>query len=125
MNKDKDDIYKKVKSILSDNPDTDLNDAVQEAETSNKKKKKPKKPKLIEKKMTCSNFWCKGLFDVKYYVGESFSKICPTCTSFDTELSGGVESAEKQYDGPRHDGLAHEVEFHFSEYKHGKGFWNK
>jgi len=80
---------------------------------------------LIEGMRTCENFWCKSPYKVKYYESEGYPKECPKCIDFDTRLSGGVESGEKHYEGPRQDGMAHEVEFHFSKFKNGKGFWNK
>lgn len=82
-------------------------------------------PKLIETTKSCKNFWCKAQYNIKYYEGDDYSKECPKCVDFDTILSGGIESGEKHYDGPRQDGMAHEVEFHFSKFKSGKGFWNK
>ena len=88
-------------------------------------KKVTEPEKLIEGSKTCHNFWCKAPYKVKYFESEGYSKECPKCIDFDTILSGGIESGEKHYDGPRQDGMAHEVEFHFSKFKDGKGFWNK
>lgn len=56
---------------------------------------------------------------------QDIPKTCPKCRSFDNELSGGVSWQEKKYSGPRQDGKAHGVGFRFSEYRHGKGFWNR
>lgn len=106
--------------------DLDNLDVDKIADDYNKKTiKKSKEIKKIEKNKLCSNFWCKAWFTAKYYENESCPSVCPKCSSFDNELSDGVEGSEKTYDGPRHDGLAHEMEMKFSEYNQRGGFWKK
>ncbi len=120
---DKKEIQDKITKLLSDNPEMDVNDAINEI-VGDDDVENEEPPKLIEEKRLCNNFWCKSWFNAKYFEGDEFPKQCPKCVDFDTNLSGGIESGEKHYEGPRHDGLAHEVEFNFSKYKDGKGFWN-
>jgi len=126
----KSEIYERVTKLLDDDANLNVEDAVssmmsEEELIEENSVSKKEISELIEKTQTCSNFWCKSPFNVKFYKGESFSKICPKCNSFNYELSDGVESGEKHYEGSRQDGLAHEVSFHFSKYEKGKGFWNK
>jgi len=116
----------KITKLLEDEPSLNINDAITKImkEDGNDDTNRTSKI-LIEKKQTCSNFWCKASYNVKFYEGDNFPKTCPKCDSFAYELSDGIEHEEKHYDGPRHDGLAHQVDFHFSQYKNGRGFWNK
>jgi len=88
-------------------------------------------------KKVCSNPWCKAHF---YYTEDDMvevkndhriSKIdnvlrevqkiapseCPKCRSFATELSGGVEWKDKEYEGPRFDGTPHEFRYKVTNYK--------
>lgn len=124
---DKKEIYEKVTRLLEEDPNLNVDETIEsliaESKVSKEETKEP--PKLIIKKQTCSNFWCKAPFDVKFYEGDSFPKTCPKCDSFNYELSDGIEHEQRHYDGPRQDGLAHQVDFHFSKYKSGKGFWSK
>lgn len=118
-------IRERITRLLEDDPTLDVNSAISNIIDEEKVVGKKVERRWIEKKQTCSNFWCKSPFDVKFFEGDDFPKTCPKCDSFNYELSDGIESGEKHYDGPRQDGLAHEVDFHFSKYKDGKGFWNK
>lgn len=49
------------------------------------------------------------------------SKIDPTqckkCKSFNSDLSGGVEWKDKEYEGDRWDGQAHETKYKINRYK--------
>jgi hypothetical protein len=119
-------MHEKITRLLEDDPNLDVDEAIDKIVSESEVVEEQKEPpRLIKKKQTCKNFWCKSPFDVQFYEGEDFPKTCPKCDSFAYELSDGIESGEKQYEGPRQDGLAHEVEFHFSKYKQGKGFWNR
>lgn len=116
----------RITKLLEDEPTLDVNEAISRViKTDDIDKKTKNKPRLIEKKQTCSNFWCKAPFNVKFYEGDDFQKTCPKCDSFAYELSDGIEQEERTYEGPRQDGLPHQVDFHFSKYKQGKGFWDK
>lgn len=92
----------------------------------------------MEKMVTvCKNPWCKGHF---YYTEADMvelksdtrsSKIegildevkkfpptqCPKCRSFQTELSGGIEWKDKEYEGPRFDGTPHQMNYRVTNYK--------
>jgi hypothetical protein len=71
----------------------------------------------------CQSPWCKGRFT---YTDEDFVKneegvlvaprICPKCKSFDTELSGGVEWKNKEYEGSRFDGMPHQMKYKINKY---------
>ena len=123
---EKKEIYERVTKLLQEDPNLDVDEAIEELMSEDKEVEEVKEPaRLIEKKQTCTNFWCKSPFDVKFYEGDDFPKTCPKCDSFNYELSDGVDQEQRHYDGPRQDGLAHQVDFHFSKYKNGKGFWNK
>lgn len=122
---DKKEIREKITRLLEEDPTLDVNVAISEIVGNEDFSEEEVERKWIEKKQTCANFWCKSPFDVKFYEGDDFPKTCPKCDSFNYELSDGIESGERHYDGPRQDGMAHEVAFHFSKYKSGKGFWDK
>ena len=122
---DKNEIREKITRLLEEDPTLDVNEAIAEIVRDEEVVEEEVERRWIEKKQTCTNFWCKSPFDVKFYEGDDFPKTCPKCDSFNYELSDGIESGERHYDGPRQDGMAHEVDFHFSQYKNGKGFWNK
>ena len=88
-------------------------------------------------KTVCSNPWCKGHFfyteadmiEVKNDIRTSkidsvlnetqkvAPKECPKCRSFSTELSGGVEWKDKEYEGSRFDGAPHEFRYKVTNYK--------
>ena len=121
-------IQDKITNLLNNDESEsnfNLNDIIDNEIIEENKKEIDKPRELHVVNSICSNFWCKCPYEVRYYTGDDFPKTCPKCIDFDTTLSGGVESADKHYDGTRHDGMAHEVEFHFSTYKDNKGFWNK
>jgi hypothetical protein len=84
----------------------------------------------------CKNPWCKAIFrytedDMIEVKPEktisnlpSLNKpikiapdICPKCKSFDTELSGGVEWKDIDYEGDRIDGSAQEISYSVNYYK--------
>ncbi len=86
-------------------------------------------------KALCRNPWCKATFfytkedmivpkiDSRNKVDESLEvekippTICSKCKSFDTELSGGVEWKNKEYEGSRFDGMPHELKYKVTNYK--------
>jgi len=87
-------------------------------------------------KSICRNAWCKATFvyrqedmipvnpDSKISKNESTDGIemkaplyCYKCKSFDTELSGGVEWKDKEYEGSRFDGMPHQVRYKVTNFK--------
>ena len=70
-------------------------------------------------KTVCKNPWCKATFG--YMENEmillegSDTKFppqqCRKCRSFDTQLSGGIEWKDKEYEGSRYDGMSHQVRY--------------
>ena len=42
---------------------------------------------------------------------------CPKCRSFNSELSGGVEWKDKEYEGSRFDGMPHQLKYKVTNYK--------
>lgn len=88
-------------------------------------------------KTVCRSPWCKGTFfytedDMMVVSDDSrSSKIdgvlgevqklppstCPKCKSFNTELSGGVEWSDKEYEGSRFDGTPHQMKYKVTNYK--------
>lgn len=78
---------------------------------------------MEEYKRVCSNPWCKGHFvytdnDIKEIDGvKVHPKQCKKCSSFDTELSGGVKWEDKEYEGSRYDGLPHSISYKITNYK--------
>lgn len=87
-------------------------------------------------KTVCRNPWCKAHFyytenDMIVLTDNRSSKIdvlleevekvppttCPKCKSFDTELSGGVEWNNKEYEGGRFDGMPHQMKYKVTNYK--------
>ena len=85
----------------------------------------------------CKNPWCKATF---FYTEEDMivvtdgtrsSKIngildevqktppsqCNKCRSFNSELSGGVEWKDKEYEGSRFDGTPHQFSYKVTNYK--------
>lgn len=92
-------------------------------------RKKEREEWLKEKvEFICTSKWCKVSYvDHRYSWYEKDIKTCHKCRSFDGELSGGVSFESKDYSGERHDGMAHQVDFKFSDYNKGKWgkFWNK
>lgn len=86
----------------------------------------------------CKNPWCKAPFfytekdmlpiknenmrgnKIDYSLHESEKespKECPKCKSFNTELSGGVEWKDKTYEGPRFDGMPHQIKYKVTNYR--------
>ena len=50
-------------------------------------------------------------------VQKSPPSTCPKCKSFDTELSGGIEWKDKEYEGSRFDGMPHQMKYKVTNYK--------
>ena len=71
----------------------------------------------------CSNPWCKVSFSYteKDYITNdgvvSEPKVCKKCLSFDKELSGGIEWADKSYEGNRFDNEPHQIRYKVTNYK--------
>jgi hypothetical protein len=79
---------------------------------------------MEQMKTVCRSPWCKATFFYKesdmITVGETEKlppSICPKCKSFDTELSGGVEWKDKEYEGSRFDGMPHQLKYKVTNYK--------
>ena len=80
-------------------------------------------------KTVCRSPWCKATFfytenDMTIVEGkkdEEVQKLPPTncnkCKSFDTELSGGVEWVDKEYEGSRFDGTPHQFRYKVTNFK--------
>ena len=58
----------------------------------------------------CKNPWCKATFN---YKGDHIPDQCWKCQSFES-MSGGITWTEKKYDGPRFDGLPHQISINVS-----------
>jgi len=91
----------------------------------------------MEMKAVCKNPWCKATFfykdddmikpeiegipgkvnEVLDEVEKIAPRVCQKCRSFDTELSGGVSWTEKKYEGPRFDGLPHQMRYKITNWK--------
>lgn len=89
-----------------------------------------KKEEWLKEKVEfiCTSKWCKVAYvDHRYSWYEKDIKTCQKCRSFAGELSDGVTFETKEYSGERHDGMAHPVDFKFSDYNKGKWgkFWDK
>ena len=61
----------------------------------------------------CRNPWCKATFMHK---DADTMTQCPKCKSFDNELSGGVTWVDKKYEGPRMDGMPHNIKIDVKKY---------
>lgn len=65
----------------------------------------------------CKNPWCKGTFPYKEEDMEEVDGVkvpprqCNKCRSFNTELSGGIEWKDKEYEGSRDDSMYHEIKY--------------
>ena len=87
-------------------------------------------------KTVCRSPWCKATFfyteeDMIVLTDKRSSKIdeileevekappthCNKCRSFDTELSGGVEWKDREYEGSRFDGMPHQIRYKVTNYK--------
>ena len=77
----------------------------------------------MEYRSVCRNPWCKAQFiytdiDIQEVDGKKVIPAqCKKCKSFDTELSGGVTWKDKEYEGPRDDGMPHEVSYKVTNFK--------
>jgi Zn finger protein HypA/HybF involved in hydrogenase expression len=69
----------------------------------------------MEVKKICSNFWCKAHFSFNKSEKED-PKQCPKCRSFETELSGGITTSEKKYEGSRIDNTPHEINIKINKF---------
>lgn len=73
-------------------------------------------------KAVCKNPWCKGTFtinesDIKMDGDKKiYPTVCKKCKSFDTELSGGVEWKDKEYEGDLWDG-PHQIKYKVTNFK--------
>jgi hypothetical protein len=93
---------------------------------------------MEQMKTVCRNPWCKATFIYKEIdmipvntdnrtskidniLEEEVQKlppsICPKCKSFDSELSGGVEWKDKEYEGSRFDGSPHQFRYKVTNFK--------
>ena len=80
-------------------------------------------------KTVCRSPWCKATFfytenDMTIVEGKKDEEVqksppsnCPKCKSFDTELSGGIEWKDKEYEGSRFDGMPHQMKYKVTNYK--------
>jgi hypothetical protein len=64
-------------------------------------------------KSVCQNKWCKATFE---YVGDNPPATCQKCGSMERELSGGVTWTDKTYEGPRFDGMPHQIKVKVTNY---------
>ena len=78
---------------------------------------------MEEFKSVCSNPWCKGYFTytendlIKTDEGLVRPKECKKCKSFATDLSGGVEWKDKEYEGDKWDRMPHQIKYKVTNYK--------
>jgi hypothetical protein len=92
---------------------------------------------MEEFRSVCKNPWCKAHFiyhecDMVLLVSDKrTSKIdevlnesakippstCNKCKSFDSELSGGVEWKDREYEGSRFDGMPHRISYKVTNFK--------
>jgi hypothetical protein len=92
---------------------------------------------MEQMRTVCTNPWCKAPFFYKESdmiplkndkrtskiddLLDEVEKVPPTqcfkCKSFDTELSGGVEWKNKEYEGSRFDGMPHQLKYKVTNYK--------
>ena len=78
---------------------------------------------MEEFKGVCRNPWCKGHFvykqtDINILEGvEVHPTQCRKCSSFDNELSGGVEWKDREYEGSRFDSMPHQIRYKVTNYK--------
>lgn len=78
---------------------------------------------MAQLELTCRSFWCKAKFYIEEDKLDEQDMICPKCKSFEN-LSGGITSVNnKVYEGPRNDGLWHQVSLKVSEF--GKNWEGK
>jgi hypothetical protein len=89
----------------------------------------------MELKSICKNPWCKATFvyrkedmipvDTNYKISKNETNEvemipplhCYKCKSFDSELSGGIEWKDKEYEGSRFDGMPHQVRYKVTNFK--------
>ena len=65
------------------------------------------------KRTVCRNPWCKATFE---YKSVEIPRTCPKCHSFDKELSGGVTWSDREYEGPKFDGMPHRTSININRY---------
>ena len=76
-------------------------------------------------KTVCKNPWCKATFgytesqmiNIEGFENKFPPQHCSKCKSFNNELSGGVEWKDKDYEGSRYDGMAHQMKDKITHYK--------
>jgi len=76
-------------------------------------------------KTVCKNPWCKATFgytesemiNIEGFENKFPPQQCPKCKSFNNELSGGIEWKDKEYEGSRFDGMAHQMRYKITNYK--------
>jgi hypothetical protein len=77
----------------------------------------------MEHRSVCRNPWCKTHFiyydkDIKDVDGKKvIPSQCSKCKSFNDDLSGGVTWEDKEYEGPRDDGMPHQIRYKITNYK--------
>ena len=75
-----------------------------------------------EMRTVCRNPWCKAQFiyiesEMVEFDGNRIPpSTCKKCKSFESELSGGVEWKDKEYEGDRIDGLPHQIRYKINKY---------
>jgi hypothetical protein len=92
---------------------------------------------MEEFRSVCRNPWCKAHFiytenDMVVVKDDKRSSkidetldesnkvapmVCNKCRSFDSELSGGVEWKDKEYEGSRFDGMPHSISYKVTNFK--------
>lgn len=89
-------------------------------------------------KTVCSNPWCKATFTftdddmiivekpvrnskidsiLDNDIEKMEPKVCKKCSSFNNELSAGIEWKDKEYEGDRFDGMPHQIRYKVTNYK--------
>lgn len=79
---------------------------------------------MEELKSVCRSPWCKATFvysEIDMSIDERGQKnppiTCNKCKSFNTELSGGVEWKDKEYEGSRFDSTPHEIKYRVTNFR--------
>jgi hypothetical protein len=72
----------------------------------------------------CTNPWCKAHFiysELDMKIDDKGNQtppiVCNKCKSFNTELSGGVEWKDKEYEGSRWDSTPHEIKYKVTNFR--------
>lgn len=74
---------------------------------------------MNELRAVCRNPWCKATFfyTEKDMLNEEAPKQCNKCRSFESELSGGIEWKDQNYEGSRFDNRPHEIKYKVTNFK--------